>query len=467
MSSGPTLLRLICGDEAADGARPLPGDSGYAEYVALRDTWQAVVSMPRPSPRAESIDAVVREAALHAVTWSALDATKRPSPDTSAVEAVQAEAAAQSAAIAALGSLAPVSPSASALEAVRARAAEMTEAAESIHLATARAAFLSQEGASVDDAEVARLQETWSVVSGVPHPTPSADAVRSVRSEAAAHTAMTTALREVPRSSPDRESIDRVIAEAARQSAAHRATSSPRGSASRTENDAVPVVLWSRFRSVSISAWISAVALVAVTLAAAVLLVPAGEQEPVGEEVARLDGASVPGTPIGGAGIEEQETASGEVVAPDEVTVSDESVPGTEASPSPPVASQSLSSRSGLDQPAARQEGAEASGAEASVPDRKAVGDEPQKQTLSAEPSSRSGFREAATWNAPDDVRLLSLRLRQLREQNEGLTWDEPAAPLGAPSAVGVSQMTPGVQAVREESSPVRVRVRMRTTTDH
>lgn len=82
------------------------------------------------------------------------------------------------------------------------------------------------------------------------------------------------------------------------------------------------------------------------------------------------------------------------------------------------------------------------------------------------------GFGEADTnmpgatvseWDAGADVRLLSLRLTQLANSSEGLSWDAPPTPLGAaePTA-GVS--TDGIRAVRFGASAARVDVQMRSS---
>lgn len=79
-------------------------------------------------------------------------------------------------------------------------------------------------------------------------------------------------------------------------------------------------------------------------------------------------------------------------------------------------------------------------------------------------PPARSFADEAAApsppdWDAGEDVRLLSLRLRQLREQNDGIEWDEPSVAFGAagPNASGAM---PGVRAVREGVPAGAVRMR-------
>lgn len=64
--------------------------------------------------------------------------------------------------------------------------------------------------------------------------------------------------------------------------------------------------------------------------------------------------------------------------------------------------------------------------------------------------ASASGDAAPTDWDAGDDVRLLSLRLRQLREENAGLEWGEPAVPLG--QSARTAGTTPGVQAVRESA---------------
>lgn len=66
---------------------------------------------------------------------------------------------------------------------------------------------------------------------------------------------------------------------------------------------------------------------------------------------------------------------------------------------------------------------------------------------------------EDDAWDAPADVRVLSLRLQALGRGNAGLAWDAPAEAFGAPATSTVGRSTPGLQSVRE-TVPARVRLR-------
>lgn len=65
-----------------------------------------------------------------------------------------------------------------------------------------------------------------------------------------------------------------------------------------------------------------------------------------------------------------------------------------------------------------------------------------------------------ASWEAGEDVRVLSLRLQQLAASNEGLDWDDPVVPLGA---TGGAAADPGIRSVRDGVTPSRVEARMRS----
>ena len=89
-------------------------------------------------------------------------------------------------------------------------------------------------------------------------------------------------------------------------------------------------------------------------------------------------------------------------------------------------------------------------------------------------PSSRAAFAQAPTtalastavsaevdksWDAPDDVRVLSLRLQELRRGNAGLGWDASAEAFGAPTT-GPTGATLGLRNVRETVPAGRLRLR-------
>ena len=68
-------------------------------------------------------------------------------------------------------------------------------------------------------------------------------------------------------------------------------------------------------------------------------------------------------------------------------------------------------------------------------------------------------------WEAGEDVRLLSLRLQKLRQQNKGLEWDTPSVAFGDSDPTVTGGATPGIQAVRAGAAPAarppaRARVR-------
>ena len=100
--------------------------------------------------------------------------------------------------------------------------------------------------------------------------------------------------------------------------------------------------------------------------------------------------------------------------------------------------------------------------------ERRAASPRPASPSVAATPLEEAALADAASnsastpeWDVSDDVRLLSLRLQELRRQNQGLSWDEPAEAFGAPAASGTTQ--PGIQAVREGAVPARALVRVRS----
>ena len=79
-----------------------------------------------------------------------------------------------------------------------------------------------------------------------------------------------------------------------------------------------------------------------------------------------------------------------------------------------------------------------------------------------AERFSEATSAPGAAWEAGEDVRLLSLRLQQMAETSEGLSWDAPPTPFGAADDAAGARVE-GLQTVGD--GPARVEVRMRTTT--
>ena len=66
-------------------------------------------------------------------------------------------------------------------------------------------------------------------------------------------------------------------------------------------------------------------------------------------------------------------------------------------------------------------------------------------------------------WDAGADVRVLSLRLSQLANSSEGLSWDAPPTPLGA-ADLPADAPAEGIRAVRFGASSARVDVQMRSS---
>ena len=66
-------------------------------------------------------------------------------------------------------------------------------------------------------------------------------------------------------------------------------------------------------------------------------------------------------------------------------------------------------------------------------------------------------------WDVGEDVRMLSLRLSQLANSSEGLSWDAPPTPLGA-ADLSADAPAEGIRAVRSGASPARVDVQMRSS---
>jgi hypothetical protein len=82
---------------------------------------------------------------------------------------------------------------------------------------------------------------------------------------------------------------------------------------------------------------------------------------------------------------------------------------------------------------------------------------EPQAvaSALDAAPSPRPAEE---SWDLPNDHRVLSLRLQEIRRANEGLAWDAPAEAFGAPAPRSATA-SPGIQVVREGAAPARARL--------
>jgi hypothetical protein len=162
---------------------------------------------------------------------------------------------------------------------------------------------------------------------------------------------------------------------------------------------------------------------------------------------------------------DEAASADGRAVAPE---AADEGAPALAAPPTVAPARRSLdaadapgAARAGRDDaPAAPPAEPAAPGAEAG----RAVSDAlAAREAAQAAPREAEGPPPASAWEAGEDVRLLSLRLQQIVETNEGLAWDEPPVPFGAAGAV-TDAPTEGIRMVRDEAGPARVEVRMRTT---
>ncbi|MEL6616585.1 MAG: hypothetical protein AAFQ43_12655, partial [Bacteroidota bacterium] len=314
---------------------------------------------------------------------------------------------------AALSTLPPQAPSPEAQEAVAVHAAEASAA-------PVLAAY--GEASGVESPEVALLAASRQALDTLPRHAPSATAVAAVLAAAAeasgAAVPAGAAAGAAGASRPRRRAADRGVATSARP---------------RTRIGAL-----------------AGLSTLAVAILAGILFLRSGDSLAPEADLAAL--------------AEPTQEASAADAAPSEplVQVAPDPEPTPEAAPPaapPPFVSRTAPrgpSAEGFAPVAAQRAPAPAPTRQRSAPEAESafMADAVPAEALTA----ASGDEAATDWEAGEDIRLLSLRLRQLREENAGLEWGEPAVPLG--QSAPTTGTTPGVQAVREGAPTGRVRAR-------
>ncbi len=445
------------------GPALVPGDTGYAEHVALHGVRSLLDGLPREAPAPGVITAVEARAADAAVGLAAVRAVYDGGPITDSVEA---EALRQSRAL--LDAAAPpLRPSADAITAILARAAEAIDEIDLFEGASpVEQALYVQSLAALDrlarprpDAGVIAAVEAKATESSAfdpfgavvarafaqrPQPRPSAEATTAILARAAeametepdlfdgasaVETALYAqtlhALDRLARPRPDDAALDAVRRAAATASAeAARLPAAPARVAE--DRPAVPAVMLaaSRSRRAPAGAWLGGAALVLAALVAAVVLPFGG----VADEAPAL--AEVVST---------EEAAPRQVVQPQTRDADAAPTPSLSAPPSPTMSAPGFAPVAEVRRAATR------------------TSDPAISEPLAA--ASRAADRPTKTpaWEASDDVRALSLRLQEL--DDVALAWDEPSEAIGTPATATLGN-NPGLQSVREGAAPARARLR-------
>ncbi|MEM6326602.1 MAG: hypothetical protein AAF791_05735 [Bacteroidota bacterium] len=413
----------------------VPDDS--PEAAVLTQSLAALDSLPRSAPDAEVVSRVLARAA-EASDLDALAAVRGAvglGPVQSSTEAV---VLAQS--LHALDALPPYHPDASRIEGAEAEAERATFAAVAVlesgaMPATPEAEILRQSVDALEslpayapsDAALAAVLARAHEASVHPVRVAYGDAEGPETAEVALLAQSRQALDALPSYAPTTEAVAAVLAAA---SAAVLA-SVPSGSRRAPDRAARPAERTKRRAGV----WAGVATLAAGVLAVVLLLLPPASVSSGADLVADAETATAPLSPAPASPA--PETEADEIVAeaplvvavPPPQVVQRRAPRGPSANGFVPVAERSPVVAA---VPTPTEESADLASADAPVP---------------------------PDWDAGDDLRLLSLRLRQLREQNAGIEWDEPSVAFGAadPSAAGA---TPGVQAVREGAPAGAVRVR-------
>ena len=174
------------------------------------------------------------------------------------------------------------------------------------------------------------------------------------------------------------------------------------------------------------------------------------------EEAMPLVASAEPPPPSAGAA--ETETPSLAASA----TPARASVPRPAAEPRAEVAARSEALADRVAAPSVREAASSAPAAQARTPAPRSA---PPASGLSLASASRPAPETApSSWDAADsDVRVLSLRLRELRRGNRGTDWDAPAQALGTPQDPVTMSATPGLQSIRAGAAPGRARLRTDT----
>lgn len=486
--TGPDILRLACGDASTSEASPRRGDRAFKEFDILRTTWEAIQQLGVESPREESV-ASVQEDARAVGTRDALG------PDPQVLRAIRAEARTMSELMTIASRVPGSSPSAHAVETVLEKAREASEgAAGEVSVSRSYGDKLASLRAVIYDGEVPAkgtpayaeyqmLKQALDALERLPAASPRAETILSVESAAAAlHTAETEKAAALMRAAlgeegisdeakPEVEALRSTLdatARASRPSPSEAAVSAVLAEAKRRRRVPVgmlpgevdrpatrPVATASRF---SWQRW-AGVAVVLLASTFALLVMRPWSTSVEGEQLSATQ------QPQEGDLAGEETTAGMEEVQPGEraETQSQPDLARSDAPSGPQVAaaneSSSVSAVPGEPVPSERED-ALSEGPSPAPSEEEAPSDvgEVAARVDDANTTRQGAPREDVSWEASEDVRALSLRLQELREQNEGLEWGEPAVALGVENDARRSEQPVGAG---ENSGVVRVRARV------
>ena len=422
MSDGLSVLRRVYG--LPDAGTP-PADSPVEEAV-LRQSAAALDALPARRPSPGVIDAVLAEAAAVEPEAASLAAVRYvydlgPRPTGAGAEVALLEQSRD-----AVATLPTASPDDAAVDAVRAQAGAAT---------VAPVLAVYGDAAAPEGPETVLLEQSRAALDALPRHRPSPSALAAVLAAAADASRPGAS----PASSPAaRRAPDRAAAPAGRL--ARRRVALFAG-ASTLAAALVLAVVFAR-PDAALDLGSAEVAALAETDAApssasgsdalvesadeALASTPETEARAFASPVEGEIAAVVPRGP--------SPSAAPSLRAPASRAPARRAVPRSAARPTPSTAdvaavSAGVTASRQADREAIRPEAAAAFAAEADL-------------APAAEP--------VGAWDASGDVPGMALRLRQLRERNQGLAWDGPSEPFGVPSASSEAPADPGIRAVRE-----------------
>lgn len=475
MSDALTPLRRAYGVEvpgaSAAGAAAEPGAGGHAEAVLLAQTRTAVeatVAAQDRQPGAAALDAVLAEAARASSAALAPLAAVRAlykEPTDAAANAVEAAILSQSrAAIEQAIDASPARPPSSVLGAILAEAAAATarapqpdagvEAPALAPLAIAYGLPLAA-GASPDSVETQLLVQSRRLLDDRPVPAgPSDAAIAAVLARAASFGTPPVAVR--PAAAPP--AIETPVAAPAADRTPVQAARSYRRVGAWTTAAALAVALVVAFLPRTAGAPEVPVAVEAATVAAT--LTPAAEDETPGE------------TPAAATPAEAQAASAAPLAESFAMLTPPPAAPAAQAPAIQAPAIQAPAARAPVAVQPQAMTAPPAAPPPATAPRRveapRPAPSRPMAPRAAAEPPAALAAADVTpaddAWDAPSDVRVLSLRLQALGRGNAGLAWDAPAEAFGAPATSTVGRATPGLQSVRE-TAPARVRLRTEPAT--
>lgn len=506
MSDALTPLRHAYGVDAP-GSAP-PGGPEPALLAQTRAAIEATVAAQTRRPSDVAFAAVLAEAERQSATALAPLAAVRAlygETTTGAPDAVEAAILSQArAAVEQTIDARPQAPSGAVLAAIVDRAAEATRAApladalvEATALAPLAVAYGLPTRAAADPTETTLLVQTRTLLDAAPSPSVAEASLTAVLARAAeatrlaeappesaveapalaalaaayglplvasvtpapVETALLSQMRTLLDAAPDAGGpAERTLAAVLAHAAAP-ATPPPAAAPDRPAADRSPVRAARSYRRVG--AWASAATL-AIALVVALLPDSAGAPElaTVQTPTVVAESVDVPGVTPDGEPVE----PVGEPVS--EAYASNETPALSEPTPSEPLAAAAVPSAPSpaapvafVAPPAPRAETRPATRPEARPQTRPAPRPDPAQSADPALTFASTTPAPASEWDAADDVRVLSLRLQELRRGNQGLAWDTPVEAFGAPTTRSALS-APAIQSVRATVPPARARLR-------